>query len=76
MTHQAERPGDRIAEAEAARDELDAALRGSGIILPSLGLDSPSYFGHTIPPLIDLGRCSVGTARRLAAALRGAGSER
>ncbi len=50
-------------EVESAAHELREALAGSGITLPSLGID-PLY------PLVELGRCNVDTARRLAAALR------
>jgi hypothetical protein len=49
-----------VEEAEDTVNELRAALLVAGITLPSLGLD----------PLVELGRCSVETARRLAEALR------
>jgi hypothetical protein len=66
---------DRTAEAEAAHEELAAALKEVGITLPSLGLDAPVYPGYVMPPLIDLGRCNVDTARKLAAALRAGGKQ-
>jgi hypothetical protein len=62
---------DSIKDAEAARDDLAAALAGAGITLPSLELDAPTCFGYTVTPLISLGRCNIATARKLAAALRG-----
>jgi len=61
---------DRTAEAEAVRDDLAAALMDAGVTLPSLGLDAPSYVQYTAAPLIDLGRCNIDTARKIAAALR------
>ncbi|MDT0441945.1 hypothetical protein [Streptomyces johnsoniae] len=53
-------------DAESAAHELREALAGSGITLPSLGID-PLY------PLVELGRCNAETALRLAAALRRCG---
>ncbi|MEU2389415.1 hypothetical protein [Streptomyces sp. NPDC007369] len=50
---------------------LRAALAAHGITLPSLDLHLPSYAStYETPPLIALGNCNVGTANRLAAALR------
>ncbi|MDI3388157.1 hypothetical protein QIS99_18395 [Streptomyces sp. B-S-A8] len=63
---------DRIREAESARDALRAALAAVGVKLPSLCLDQVSCAREHPYPLIELGRCDVTTARRLAAAL-GAG---
>jgi hypothetical protein len=60
----------RIQDAKAARDELGAALAAVGVQLPSLGLDTVSLASDYLPPLVDLGRCNPGTARKLAAALR------
>ncbi|SCK17518.1 hypothetical protein H181DRAFT_01181 [Streptomyces sp. WMMB 714] len=67
---------DVVEEAEAARDELHAALSEAGILLPSLGLDPVTFGCDYLPPLVDLGRCSPRVARELAAALRGAGRGR
>ncbi|BDD72066.1 hypothetical protein [Streptomyces violaceoruber] len=50
--------------------ELRAALAEAGIVLPSLGLDPVSLAREEPCPLIELGRCSVETAQRLAAVLR------
>ncbi|MFH8344765.1 hypothetical protein [Streptomyces sp. NPDC018045] len=60
----------QVKDAEAARDELQAALAGVGITLPSLGLDGPSLAADAPRPLVELGRCAPDVARRLAAALR------
>ncbi|MER7401089.1 hypothetical protein ABT373_01090 [Streptomyces sp. NPDC000070] len=60
----------QIRDAKAARDELGAALAEVGVQLPSLGLDTVSLASDYLPPLVDLGRCNPGTARKLAAALR------
>ncbi|MFF5981569.1 hypothetical protein ACFY78_22235 [Streptomyces olindensis] len=59
-----------VEEAEDAVKELRAELAKAGIILPSLGLD-PVSLGREAPcPLVELGRVTVETARRLAAVLR------
>ncbi|MFF5441037.1 hypothetical protein [Streptomyces achromogenes] len=60
-----------IEEAEEALRELRSALEKAGVVLPSLGLDPVSLVREVPSPLVDLGRCSVRTARRLAAALAG-----
>ncbi|MBB0244937.1 hypothetical protein FNQ90_12675 [Streptomyces alkaliphilus] len=64
--------GDEIEEAEAVCDGLEDALRAHGITLPSLCVDAGPA-AHTLasvaPPLVDLGRCNVETARALTAAL-------
>ncbi|GCB49556.1 hypothetical protein [Streptomyces sp. NL15-2K] len=59
-----------VEEAEDTVKELRAALRKAGIILPSLGLDPVSLAREAPCPLVELGRCSVETAQRLAAVLR------
>ncbi|TDT41117.1 hypothetical protein EV562_102510 [Streptomyces sp. BK208] len=56
--------------AEDTVKELRAALAEAGITLPSLGLDPVSLAREAPCPLVELGRCSVETARRLAAVLR------
>ncbi|MEC4019923.1 hypothetical protein [Streptomyces sp. H27-D2] len=65
---------EKIRDAEGARDELSAALTGVGVLLPSLGLDAVCLASDYLPPLVDLGRCKPGVARKLAAALRGCAS--
>ncbi|MBR8641574.1 hypothetical protein KEF29_25250 [Streptomyces tuirus] len=59
-----------VEEAEDAVKELRAELAKAGIILPSLGLDPVSLAREAPCPLVELGRCSVEIARRLAAVLR------
>ncbi|MEU6914503.1 hypothetical protein [Streptomyces olindensis] len=59
-----------VEEAEDAVKELRAELAKAGIILPSLGLDPVSLAREAPCPLVELGRVTVETARRLAAVLR------
>ncbi|MFI8516927.1 hypothetical protein ACIGEZ_03710 [Streptomyces sp. NPDC085481] len=56
------------AAAEAVAALRDALVR-AGITLPSLGLDALTLAAEPPRPLIELGRCTVATARLLAAAL-------
>ncbi|WP_030858337.1 hypothetical protein [Streptomyces sp. NRRL S-37] len=58
-----------VEEAEEVVKELRAALAKAGISLPSLGMDPVSLAREAPCPLIELGRCSVETARRIAAAV-------
>ncbi|MEU1850168.1 hypothetical protein ABZ499_13060 [Streptomyces sp. NPDC019990] len=67
---EARHPAFCVGEAEDAVKELRAELAKAGITLPSLGLDPVSLAREAPCPLVELGRCSVETARRLAAALR------
>jgi hypothetical protein len=68
--------GDRPARTvQEAVEQLRAALGGVGIVLPSLRID-PVSGAHGDPyALVDLGRCNLGLASRIAAALRRAGGE-
>ncbi|MGW0609884.1 hypothetical protein [Streptomyces sp. NPDC002788] len=59
-----------VEEAEDAVKELRAELAEAGIILPSLGVDPVSLAREALCPLVESGRCSVRTARRLAAVPR------
>ncbi|MEW2395907.1 hypothetical protein [Streptomyces sp. NPDC046862] len=59
-----------VEEAEETVEELRQALARAGIVLPSLGLDPATLAREAPCPLVDLGRCSVDAAARLAAALR------
>ncbi|WP_329174434.1 hypothetical protein OG754_17560 [Streptomyces decoyicus] len=69
MTEERRAAADKRAEAEAACAELAAALKRTGIVLPSLGVDPVSY-GYAQPrPLIELGRCNLETTHRLIVAL-------
>lgn len=58
-----------IAEAAEAVTELRDALARAGIVLPSLGLDALTLAAEPPRPLVELGRCTADTARRIAAAL-------
>jgi hypothetical protein len=55
--------------AEEAVERLRAALRGVGVVLPSLRVDPLSVPAEDPYALVDLGRCNLGVASRLAAAL-------
>ncbi|MFC5957956.1 hypothetical protein ACFP51_26865 [Streptomyces pratens] len=61
-----------VEEAEGVVKELRELLVKAGIALPSLGLDPVSLAREAPCPLVDLGRCSVETARRLAAVMAAA----
>ncbi|MCP3822037.1 hypothetical protein NLX86_29320 [Streptomyces sp. A3M-1-3] len=61
----------RVREAEEATEQLRAGLAAVGVTLPSLRIEPVSSAGHEPAPLIDLGRCNLATARRLAAVLEG-----
>ncbi|MDN3295658.1 hypothetical protein QWM81_16680 [Streptomyces ficellus] len=70
MKEEAERTSKvRISDAEDAVAELRVALERAGIVLPSLGLDPVTSAAEPARPLVELGRCTVETARRLAAVL-------
>jgi hypothetical protein len=59
-----------VEEAEETVEELRQALARAGVVLPSLGIDPATLAREAACPLVDLGRCSVAVAARLAAALR------
>ncbi|MGC9538420.1 hypothetical protein [Streptomyces sp. UG1] len=59
-----------VEEAEEAVKELRAALEKAGITLPTLRIDPASLAREAPCPLVELGRCSVEAAQRLAAVLR------
>ncbi|KMS81138.1 hypothetical protein ACH49_04640 [Streptomyces leeuwenhoekii] len=52
-------------------ESLRKALAGVGVILPSLSVDHVTGASDEPFALVDLGRCSVRTAERLASVLRG-----
>ncbi|MEU6591469.1 hypothetical protein ABZ923_19975 [Streptomyces sp. NPDC046881] len=60
-----------VEEAEETLRELRSALEKAGVLLPSLGLDPVSLAREAPCPLVEPGRCSVATARRLAVVLTG-----
>ncbi|MFG2337572.1 hypothetical protein [Streptomyces sp. NRRL S-378] len=62
-------PAERIQAAEEAVRELKEALDGVGVVFPSLGVERVSAAGTYGLPLVDLGRCNLDTALRLAAVL-------
>ncbi|GGU67521.1 hypothetical protein GCM10010211_36060 [Streptomyces albospinus] len=60
---------ERVQAAEQVTAELDSALRAVGVTLPSLCVDPVSAASTFMAPLVELGRCNVETARRLAEVL-------
>ncbi len=60
---------ERVRAAEAAATELGSVLRALGITLPSLGIDPVSLASSSMAPLVELGRCNLATAHRLAEVL-------
>ncbi|MFS8197052.1 hypothetical protein ACLVWQ_00030 [Streptomyces sp. CWNU-52B] len=59
-----------VEQAEETVKELRDALASTGIKLPTLRLDPATLAREAPCPLVELGRCSVETAARLAAVLR------
>ncbi|MEU6820292.1 hypothetical protein ABZ921_06650 [Streptomyces atriruber] len=59
---------ERVRAAEEAVRQLKAGLAGAGVTLPSLRVDPLSVAGEGLP-LVELGRCNLDTALRLAAVL-------
>ncbi|MEU7020375.1 hypothetical protein ABZ990_06915 [Streptomyces sp. NPDC046203] len=58
-------------DTQAHVEVLGAALAAHGITLPSLGVDVVTLAGTAVrPPLVALGNCTVGNARRLTEALK------
>ncbi|MER7465705.1 hypothetical protein [Streptomyces sp. NPDC097981] len=60
---------ERMQAAEEAVRQLRESLAGVGVTLPSLDVDGVSAAGTYGLPLIDLGRCNLTTALRLAVIL-------
>ena len=58
-----------LGTAQEAVAELREALARAGITLPSLGLDVVTLAAEPPRPLVELGCCTVETARLLAAAV-------
>lgn len=64
------RSAERLRAAEEVVSQLRAELDGTGVTLPSLRVDPVSLASEsTAYPLVDLGRCNLDTALRLAAVL-------
>lgn len=59
----------KVRDAEAARDALTAALKGVGVVLPSLRIIPLSCTKESPRQLLDLGPCTLAMARTIAAAL-------
>ncbi|EMF51164.1 hypothetical protein GTY82_30320 [Streptomyces sp. SID5476] len=55
---------------EEAVEQLDRALRGVGIVLPSLRVDPITGASELPYPLVELGCCNLQVAADLAAVLR------
>lgn len=60
---------ERMLAAEEAVRQLREALDRVDVVFPSLGVDGVSAAGSYGLPLVDLGRCNLDTALRLAAVL-------
>ncbi|WP_413757134.1 hypothetical protein [Streptomyces sp. MMBL 11-3] len=59
-----------VEQAEETVKELRETLAAAGIKLPTLRIDPATLVREAPCPLVELGRCSVETAARLAAVLR------
>ncbi|MEU6115278.1 hypothetical protein ABZ840_12210 [Streptomyces sp. NPDC047117] len=59
-----------LGDAEAAVRELRDVLARVGVVLPSLRVDLISWADERPRPLVEFGRCTVGTARKLIAVLQ------
>ncbi|MFW6692151.1 hypothetical protein [Streptomyces sp. MAR4 CNX-425] len=55
-----------FADPDEAVRFLKKALAAVDVTLPSLKVDLPSTYWSFAPPLIDLGRCTIDTAYRIA----------
>ncbi|MFD0269850.1 hypothetical protein ACFVGY_25310 [Streptomyces sp. NPDC127106] len=62
-------PQARMQTADEVVGQLREALGGVGGVFPSLGVDIVSAAGTYGLPLVELGRCNLDTALRLAAVL-------
>ncbi|MFF3289326.1 hypothetical protein [Streptomyces sp. NPDC003023] len=65
------RSAERLRTAEEVVAQLEAGLGVVSVVLPSLRVDVVSLASEAPYPLIDLGRCNLDTALRLAAVLQG-----
>ncbi|MGW1889912.1 hypothetical protein ACWCP6_06535 [Streptomyces sp. NPDC002004] len=64
---------DRVRAAEEVVEQLRQGLRRAGVVLPSLCVDPLTVAAAEPLPLVELGRCNLDTALRLAAVLHGLG---
>ncbi|MFK4065823.1 hypothetical protein [Streptomyces sp. NPDC029674] len=60
---------ERVRAAEEAVRQLKAGLAEVGVTLPSLRIDPLTAASEGTLPLVELGRCNLDTALRLAAVL-------
>ncbi|MEU0986303.1 MULTISPECIES: hypothetical protein [unclassified Streptomyces] len=60
---------ERLRAAEEVIEQLRTELREMGVTLPSLRVDPISLASDDPYPLVDLGRCNLDTAMRLAVVL-------
>ncbi|MBT2364783.1 hypothetical protein J7E88_05480 [Streptomyces sp. ISL-10] len=65
------RSAERLRAAEEVIDQLRHGLDVVSVTLPSLRVDVVSLASEMPYPLVDLGRCNLDTALRLAAVLQG-----
>ncbi|MBT2525442.1 hypothetical protein J7E91_08345 [Streptomyces sp. ISL-99] len=65
------RSSERLRAAEDVVAQLREGLGGVAVTLPSLRVDLLSLASEAPYPLVDLGRCNLDTALRLAAVLQG-----
>ncbi|MEV8317216.1 hypothetical protein AB0Q95_23915 [Streptomyces sp. NPDC059900] len=63
---------ERVRAVEDAVRQLRAALERAGVTLPSLRMDPLTAAADGALPLVELGRCNLDTALRLATVLEGA----
>lgn len=66
---QRRKAAESLKEAEAVCDDLCVALESAGITLPSLCVEPMAYADEMPQPLVELGRCTVQTARSMTAAI-------
>jgi hypothetical protein len=64
------KPVEGMQAAEDVVSRLRSALGAHGVVLPSLRVDPLSAASEEPYPLVELGRCNLDTAARLAALLR------
>lgn len=62
---------ERLRAAEQTVERLREGLLRAGVVLPSLRLDLVTMTSESPYPLVELGRCNLDTAARLATALEG-----
>ncbi|MFI6686208.1 hypothetical protein [Streptomyces sp. NPDC050485] len=60
---------ERVRAVEVAVEQLREGLARAGVVLPSLRIDPLTCAGEVLFPLVDLGRCNLDMALRLAAVL-------